>query len=67
MVVEDHPVTGESIHVRRLDVAVAVAAHGVEGLIIGEQEDDVGPFCGGGGGTDGRNEDGKEKKAVFHA
>ena len=48
---EARAVGGEGVEVRGLDDRVAVAAEGVEAMVVGDDHDDVGPR--GGGAEDG--------------
>jgi hypothetical protein len=47
MIREAHALARELVEVRREDVLVPLAADRADGLVIGEQDDDVGLVCGG--------------------
>ena len=63
---ETHAVAREAIEVRRVDVGVAGGADGARGLVIGEEEDDVRPRRGRGGGGQGEDAEGDEGADEFH-
>jgi hypothetical protein len=46
VVLEQHPLLREAINVRGLEMRVAHATQGIPALIVGENENDIGPLIG---------------------
>ena len=55
-VVENHAAAGEAVEMGRGDVFATVKPDVGESVVVGDDEQDVRPWCGGGGGRGRRGE-----------